>query len=1526
MNFSTLINSSAKIQLLYVEDDRIDRLAFTCYMKQMDLPYEYTLASSLSEALEILCDRVFHIAILDYNLGDGHSSELFPILTERNCPFVISTGSGDEETAARLMSQGAVDYLIKDPERNYLKVLPVMIDKILSRYQAQGQLQLLSHAMQSIEDSIYIVDDAGRLQYINNTLADFSNISPEEAIGQPLQILNQPYLEEWLGDNRSCSNESYSVEAEILMRRGDGTTFLALVSESCIIENKQVSRIGVIRNITSLKKIERELRNYQEGLEIIVKERTRQLLQVIADLQQENQERLKTEASLRASHDRLQKQQEFFRAVIDSDPNLIFVKDWDGRYLLANQEMARFYNTTVENLLGKTDTDFHRNRAEVDRFVRENRQIIETKQEMFLPEERITYADLGYQWLQWQKRPIKLLTDNVEDNIDGVLGVGVNITARKLTEISLSESQQLFASLAKVAPVGIFRTDARGNCIYVNDRWCQIAGLTHDEALGIGWHRGLHPEDCEAIFAEWSQSVEANRPFQLEYRFQRTDGVITWVYGQSLAEYDADGQLLGYVGTITDITDRKRAEIVLQKLVTGTAAVTGTDFFLELVRHIAEALDVTYALVTEFVDGRLITLAFWAHGRLQPSISYFPANTPCEITLQAGEYHCGQFVQEIFSEDFDLVTMEAESYLGIALKDDRGEAIGNLCILDTKPITQIKQAEAIAILQVFAARASVELQRKNVNKELNQLNQELEVRVQQRTQELQEREAQLRDLFDNATDLIQSVSPEGKFLFVNRAWRETFGYSKAELEHLSIFEVIHPEDITHCQIERERLFTDEQEQSIRIETRFLTKDGRTIVLEGNVSFHVKDGTLVSTRGIFRDITERKQAQKALEESQRLLQTVLDCLPSAVFWKDRQSVMLGCNQVFAIAAGVASPTEAIGKSNFDFSYSEEEKLKYTLDDREVMESGIAKIGFQETISSPNGDMKWVETNKIPLRNSLGEVVGVVCTFQDISDRKQAEQELQKTTDRLALALKSGAVGCWEWDIKQNILVWDDRMYELYGSAEEAYSLLPYEAWANAVHPDDREEAETLLEQSILGQTDYDFEFRVIHPDRSVHFIKAYGKVTQDTQGDAARMIGINFDISDRKQAEAQLKQINEELLRATKLKDEFLANMSHELRTPLNSILGMNEVLQEQIFGSINERQLNALQIIESSSRHLLSLINDILDVAKIESGQVTLDLATTDIESLCTSSLLFISQQVLTKQIQLIPRIPKHLPEIVIDGRRIRQVLINLLNNAVKFTPEGGTVTLEVSQFHLDKSTTNQTTLNYLRIAVIDTGIGIAAENLQKLFQPFIQIDSSLNRQYNGTGLGLTLVKKLVELHGGNVELTSELGVGSCFAINLPFSAGSPAREEQTQEQPEDDLSGQSPILPSQTEEITSPVILLAEDNEANTSTFLSYLEAKGYHILLAIDGQQAIDFAKAHHPNLILMDIQMPVIDGIEAIKQIRLNPDLVNTPIIALTSLAMAGDRERCLGAGASDYLSKPVKLKALDTMIKAWLRNHL
>jgi CheY-like chemotaxis protein len=360
-----------------------------------------------------------------------------------------------------------------------------------------------------------------------------------------------------------------------------------------------------------------------------------------------------------------------------------------------------------------------------------------------------------------------------------------------------------------------------------------------------------------------------------------------------------------------------------------------------------------------------------------------------------------------------------------------------------------------------------------------------------------------------------------------------------------------------------------------------------------------------------------------------------------------------------------------------------------------------------------------------------------------------------------------------------------------------------------------------------------------------------------------------------------------------------------------------------VFGDLNERQMRSLSLIETSGRHLLDLINDILDVAKIGAGKLDLELSSVAIEYLCKSSLEFVKQIASQKNIQLKLSINHSIKMVTVDERRMRQALINLLSNAVKFTPKGGSVCLEVN-LQAAETTKITTECPYVMIfSIIDTGIGISPEDISNLFQAFVQIDSSLNRQYAGTGLGLTLVQQLVEMHGGCVSVASQVGEGSCFSIVLPYTESIELEKLDKFELPSNSFS-ESYKQASNLENnlAVNPLILLADDNPINIETFSNYLISRGYRLIFASDGQEAINMTIAQNPDLILMDIQMPVLNGISAIKSIRANPDINNIPIVALTALAMIGDREKCLAVGANEYLAKPVQLSHLITVIQQQL----
>jgi signal transduction histidine kinase len=393
--------------------------------------------------------------------------------------------------------------------------------------------------------------------------------------------------------------------------------------------------------------------------------------------------------------------------------------------------------------------------------------------------------------------------------------------------------------------------------------------------------------------------------------------------------------------------------------------------------------------------------------------------------------------------------------------------------------------------------------------------------------------------------------------------------------------------------------------------------------------------------------------------------------------------------------------------------------------------------------------------------------------------------------------------------------------------------------------------------------------------------------------------------------AELSMANEELTQVSRLKDEFLASMSHELRTPLNVVIGMAEILGEQVYGPLTERQQESVAMIESSGQHLLDLINDILDLSKIGAGKLVLDMGPVSIPVLCQASLRLIRQPAHKKHITVESQFDPAVETILADQRRLKQILINLLSNAVKFTPNDGKIGLEVI------GDAEKHTVHFI---VWDSGIGIAQENMGRLFRPFVQLDSSLSRQYDGTGLGLSLVYRLTEIQGGSVSVESTVGQGSRFTVSLPWQVVEPGQESGDGQEPAKPRAATGPLPPLR---YPPPLILVADDNEASLKTLSDYLRAKRYQIRGAKNGHEALALANEHTPSLILMDIQMPGMDGLEAIRHIRAHPKLSHVPIIALTALAMPGDAERCMAAGANAYVSKPVRFGGLVEMIEGHLQ---
>lgn len=644
---------------------------------------------------------------------------------------------------------------------------------------------------------------------------------------------------------------------------------------------------------------------------------------------------------------------------------------------------------------------------------------------------------------------------------------------------------------------------------------------------------------------------------------------------------------------------------------------------------------------------------------------------------------------------------------------------------------------------------------------------------------------------------------------------------------------------------------------------------------------------------------------ALQESEAKLNVFIQSTPASMAMFDRNMCYLAVSSRWLEDYDL-EVDNIIGRSHYDIFPN----LKQAW--IEAHQAGMAGKGTKcekDTFTLPDGRQLYLRWEVQPWYTADGTVGGIVIFSENITSILELLDRDESSSRRLNLALEAGPIGSWEWEVGGDRLTWDERMYDIYGLPRQEDHAMTFDTWANTLLPEQRETTARKLLEIVAApdQVTYEQEFPILWPDGQQRYIRAYGLVMRDDQGQATKVVGVNLDITREKQAQETLALANAQLRRAAEMKDNFLAMMSHELRTPLNAILGMNESLQDEIYGSVSILQKRSLGSIEAAGEHLLHLINDILDVAKIDSGQVTLELEPTEIRDLCRSSLAFVREFALKKQIQLTQDVPPSLPDFYLDQRRLKQVLINLLNNAVKFTPEGGTVTLQVSYHPQDK-----TNVSYpcLRFSVIDTGIGIAPEDLERLFEPFVQVDNNLSRRYEGTGLGLTLVQQIAQLHGGTVKVSSELGQGSCFSLDLPLR---PVEGTGMVEVTDGDLAH------GQTKDLEKPSIIILTMPGVQHGSFSNYLKAKGYNLEVAADLDGAIALTENQTGQLIILDMAQANPESLTFLQTLRSQSPL---PIICLCEKGKAGDCGGYLTQGANDYLCKPFRFGDLVSLIEQYV----
>ncbi|GAB6047933.1 hypothetical protein JCM19379_17600 [Methyloparacoccus murrellii] len=540
-------------------------------------------------------------------------------------------------------------------------------------------------------------------------------------------------------------------------------------------------------------------------------------------------------------------------------------------------------------------------------------------------------------------------------------------------------------------------------------------------------------------------------------------------------------------------------------------------------------------------------------------------------------------------------------------------------------------------------------------------------------------------------------------------------------------------------------------------------------------------------------------------------------------------------------------------------------------------------------------------------------------QRTAELARSQQRLQVSEERLRLALDGAHLGAWHWDMSSDVIEWSPTALALAGFTPGSQPSRA--AWWARIHPEDATRLRQALDRAIASGTDLSQEYRLYWPDGSERWLASTGRVIYDEQSSPLRLEGISSDITERKRAEQAIRDLNANLERkveertaqlaaASAAKSQFLAHMSHEIRTPMNAILGFAQILEQD---GLAPGQRKLVTKMRQAGDILLNIINDILDFSKIEAGELRIDSQHFSLSSLLNRVMQLLRQQAEAKGLELRVQgdIAAH-DSLEGDPLRLEQILINLTSNAVKFT-ERGAISLTVVTLDNNAGQTR------LRFEVRDTGIGIPAEVLARLFQPFTQADASITRRFGGTGLGLSISKRLVELMGGQLGVESELGRGSTFWFELPFARHRTAAASAAPDHP---------ALPSPEGQLRGLRILAVDDNRTNRLLAERALALTGADVMLAVNGEEALEHLRANPEafDMVLMDIQMPVMDGLAATRAIRQHDALTHLPVIALTAGVLPEERDAALAAGMDDFLTKPLDIQQLTIVLGRYRSGRL
>lgn len=1360
MEFKNLSLTEHKVltnspKILIVDDSESDRLSYVRYLES-DLGRNYHIieAKTLEEGLELWRSQQPDVVLLDINLPDGDGLEFLEAIgTDQlinKLPVIILAGQGDERIAVRAMKLGAADYLVKDD------VIAISLLTAISQVQendlllrqlrrSQHQQTLIASMALHIRQSLNFEDVANRIvkeirrfleadrTLIYRFNPDMSGVIVAEAVVPPWQ----PCLNTQVEDN--CFEENLGGEYQKGKVFAAADIYAANLTECHIqlLERFQVRANLVVPILLNGNNTLWGLliahqcsgpRQWQEGDIQLLHQLSVHLSIALqqAELYQ-NLETMNTllEEKVQERTKKLQLQSQVLEEIHDG----VVTTDLNGTILTWNAGAEKLYGYTEAEVLGRNVS-----------FMYEDAEVLEAEViAPLLAKEKHT-AEIIVLSKSGQRICVSLRLSVVKDeqgNIIYLIGCANDITQRKQAEIDLKESEQSYVHLMAASPVGIFRTDAMGHCTYINDRWCRVSGLTLEAAMGDGWQQGIHPEDRQFVTDEWYQSVREDRPFSLEYRFQHPDGVVTWVYGQSVAKCNDDGIVTGYVGTITDISDRKKIEEQLCQL--------NEQLEAQVEQRTAELKQSQIRLQEAQT---FVRLGSWeldvATGEVQWSQELFDiVKIDPEHEVLTFEYLSSYFTPKdikLRNELVDRAILYAEPF-EIDLQIVRTDGTIGYIFSKVKPI--VNEAGQVTRLLGIA----MDISDRKIAEE-----------------SLRESEQRFMTLAEAAPVAIFRTNRANECIYVNQFWSQITGQeASAALGHEWV-DIIHPDDRASIQAKWMKVLS--QNGHYEGEGRSLRPDGTICSYYCQAVPELDEkGEMVGYIGTLTDISDRKQIEAALTESEAKFRRLVEGAKDLIWSTDTQGVFNYLSPQFQTIFGFP-PDDWLGKTAIDLIYPEDRDWVISEQMRSIhSEKKVGYIEFRHL--HQDSHYSWVTSNSTPIINADGIVVGLQGILTDISDRKKAEQEILENHRLIQQIADSSPNVLYLYDLQEQRNTYTNREilttlgYSAIAIQEMGAAWLP-----SVMHPDDFQATLEHFERLKLADDHeiFSHEYRLRHANGQWRYFYSRDLVfSRDAQGQARRIIGTVQDVTDRKLAEAELQQKNLELEALVKLREEALtlredmSNMIvHDLRNPLSAILLSAEIIQK--YGDRPNQQAlmakKAEQILTSCKR-LKNMIDSLLLMAKLESGKILLNPVSTDLYELGNSILNDFELSAQSQKIELKAELPDPGNSIFIDGIILRRVIENLISNALKFSPSNSQVWLQIE--YLPE--------NHLRVKVLDNGPGVSPDQAEDIFKKF-EI-GTVKANVSQIGLGLAFCKMAVEAQGGTLAIAPNQPQGSIFTVEI---------------------------------------------------------------------------------------------------------------------------------------------------------------